>query len=67
MYLWGELCLFDLVPKGAWYRPWWARAAREPSFTWLLDFFLFPTLVVEDVSGIANASDVVLLCGHMLE
>jgi hypothetical protein len=26
----------------------------------LVDFFLFPTPVVEDVSGIANASDVVL-------
>lgn len=48
------------MPKGAWSWPTWAGATRAPSFAWLLDFFLFPMIVVEDVSGVVNASDAVL-------
>lgn len=60
MYLQGKLCLSDLVPEGVWSHPSRAEAARASSFVWLLDLLSFPMLIVEDVSGTANASDEML-------
>lgn len=59
-YLLGKLCFLDLAPKGAWSHPGCARATHVPSFVRLLDFFLFLTPIVEDVPGVANASDAML-------
>lgn len=59
-YLWGELRLSDLMPEGSqsWSR--WDGAAFAPSFEWLLNFFLLLTPIVEDASGVIDASEVVL-------
>lgn len=56
----GELRLSDLMPEGSqsWSR--WDGAPFVPSFEWLLNFFLLLTPVVEDASGVIDASEAVL-------
>jgi hypothetical protein len=50
----------DLMPEGT--RSWSKRVgvALAPTFVRLLDFFLLPTPIVDDVSDIADASKAVL-------
>jgi hypothetical protein len=48
------------MPEGVWSHPSRAEAARASSFVWLLDLLSFPMLIVEDVLGIADASDEML-------
>jgi hypothetical protein len=59
-YLWERLCLLDIAPEGVWSHPRWARAAHASSFVWLVELFLFPTPVVEDLPSVADASDAML-------
>jgi hypothetical protein len=56
----GGNCPSHFVAKDAWSQHKWAGVSRAPSFTRLLNFFLFPTPVVEDVPSVMNASDVVV-------
>jgi hypothetical protein len=59
MYLRGKLCFPNLAPKGAWSRQ-GGLGLHAPSFARLLNLFLFPMPLVEDVLGITNAPDAML-------
>lgn len=48
------------MSEGTRSRSRWVEVAFTPFFAWLLNFFLLLTPAVEDVSGIADASEVVL-------
>jgi hypothetical protein len=59
-YLCRELWPPDCVPKGTWPRPWCLGAMLTSPFTWLLDLFLLPMPIVDDVSGVMHVLEAIL-------
>jgi hypothetical protein len=59
-YLCRELHLLYYASEDLWPQPEWARAMLVSPFTRLLDLFLLPTSIVDDVSGVVHVLESVL-------